>query len=284
MRQRSLSSIGVIVIGLVPAILGGWLFTMTFTAIALVAFREAIAITLPGASPLKSVGMALVATAGIVAAFDGGQGGFAVVSVLAVGVPLASAVFLVETEAIEQWSAVTATTLYLASFAYAAIDIRANENLPARGWLQDLAGLLPGVPDASGGGLAWFLLALLVTWLSDTFAYLVGKTLGRRKLIPRVSPNKTVEGAIGGLAAAAITAILCDQIFGMELGIAPAIAIGILLGLAGQIGDLAESMLKRMRGVKDSGTLIPGHGGMLDRIDALIFVVVVAWLIAPVVS
>jgi len=284
LRQRSLSSIGVIAIGLIPALFGGWIFAVAFTAIIVAAYLEAIAITLPTATPLKVLGAALVALAGVLAMLDAGREGLAIICVLAVGLPLAGAVFTSETEAIERWSAVTATTLYLALPAYAAVDLRGDEDFAGSDWLRDLAGIVPGVSDATGGGLAWFLLALFVTWLSDTFAYLIGKTWGRRKLIPRVSPNKTVEGAIGGLAAAGITAVLCDVSFGMKIGIAPAMAIGLLLGVAGQIGDLAESMLKRMRGVKDSGTLIPGHGGMLDRIDALLFVIVGAWLIAPIVS
>ncbi|MBA3275522.1 MAG: phosphatidate cytidylyltransferase [Chloroflexia bacterium] len=283
MRQRALSSIGVVAIGLVPALLGGWVFAVVFTAIAVVAYREAIAITIPKATPLKHVGSVLVALAAFLAALDAPSNAFALIASLAVGVPLIGAVFQREALAIEHWTATTATTLYLALPVYAAIDLRNTIDYPARDWIGSVVGVLPGVADATGGGLAWFLLALFITWLSDTFAYLVGKTWGKHKLIPRVSPNKTIEGALGGLAASAITAAICDQMFGMDIGIAPSIAIGLALGGIGQLGDLSESMLKRARGVKDSGNLIPGHGGMLDRIDALIFVIVAAWLIAPVV-
>ena len=281
MRQRAISSIGVVLIGLVPAVLGGWIFAVVFTAIAAIAYREAIAITHPGQTPITWMGLAIVLMAGVAAALDAGQHSLALVCALAVGGPLVAAVFLSETDGIEQWTSTSTTALYLALPAYAAIQLRYANDHPGHGWIQELAGILPGVADATGGGLAWLLLALLVTWLSDTFAYLVGKTWGRRKLIPRVSPNKTVEGAAGGLAAAAITAVCCDVAFGMEIGAALAIGVGLVLGALGQIGDLAESMLKRMRGVKDSGALIPGHGGMLDRIDALIFVIVAAWLFAP---
>ncbi len=284
MRQRAISSIGVIVIGLVPALLGGWAFAVVFTMIAVIAFREAIAIAIPVDTPLKHIGTALVVSAGLLAALDSGPRGFALLCVLAVGAPLAGAVFLTDLHAPEHWSATTATTLYLALPAYAAIDLRNAVDFPARDWLRDVAGILPGVSNDTGGGLAWFLLALFITWLSDTFAYLVGKTWGKRKLMPRVSPNKTVEGVLGGLAAAAITAVVCDIWFGMNMGVVLSIVIGLALGAAGQIGDLSESMMKRMRGVKDSSNLIPGHGGMLDRIDALIFVTVAAWLIAPIVS
>jgi len=284
MRQRAISSIGVIVIGLAPALIGGWVFAATFTVIAVIAFREAIAITLPEPTPLKHAGTAIVTLAGLLAALGAPENAVAMIAVVAVGVPLAISVFVSDSRGIELWSATTATTLYLALPAYAAIELRDSVDFSARDWLTDVAGMLPNVSDATGGGLAWFLLALFITWLSDTFAYLVGRTWGKHKLIPRVSPNKTVEGAIGGLAAAAITAVICDAWFGMDIGVGPAIVVGLVLGAAGQIGDLSESMLKRMRGVKDSSNLIPGHGGMLDRIDSLVFVIVAAWLIAPIVS
>ena len=200
---------------------------------------------------------------------------------VAVGVPLGAAVFLSHSDGITAWTTTTAASLYLGLPAFAAISLRNSEAYQASDWIESLAGFMPDVSSRTGGGLAWFLFALLVTWLSDTFAYLVGKTWGRRKLIPRVSPNKTIEGAAGGLVAAAVTAVVCDWAFGMDVGPAWASAIGIALAGIGMIGDLSESMLKRQRGIKDSGKLIPGHGGMLDRIDALVFVLVATWLIAP---
>jgi len=283
-RQRATSSIGIVLVGLVPAILGGWVFAVAFTAIAAIAYHEAIAITSPHINLVRFAGLAVVVLAGALAATGAIGNGFELVVAVGVGLPLAATVFLSLEHGIEHWTATTASSLYLALPAYAAISLRDDPGFPARDWVADVAGMMPGVSASTGGGLAWFLLALLVTWLSDTLAYLVGRTWGKRKLIPRVSPNKTVEGAIGGLAAAALTAVACDQAFGMGIGPAWALVIGAGLGAAGMAGDLAESMLKRMRGIKDSGTLIPGHGGMLDRIDALIFVLTIAWLIAPHVS
>lgn len=284
MRQRAISSIGVVLIGLVPALLGGWVFAVAFTAIAAIAYLEAIAITNPFQSTIRYVGLSLVILAGLLAATGQDGNAIALLCILSVGLPLAASVFLTHEHGIEHWTSTTATTLYLALPTYAAISLRGDEGFAARDWLRNVAGIMPDVPAATGGGLAWFLLALLVTWLSDTFAYLVGKTWGKTKLIPRVSPNKTVEGALGGLAAAALTAVICDIAFGMEIGIGLALVVGLALGLVGQVGDLSESMLKRARGVKDSSNLIPGHGGMLDRIDALVFVLAAAWLIAPVIS
>ncbi|HVG18533.1 MAG TPA: phosphatidate cytidylyltransferase [Blastocatellia bacterium] len=107
--------------------------------------------------------------------------------------------------------------------------------------------------------------------MTDTGAYYTGRSIGRHKLAPRVSPGKTVEGAIGGLIAAVITGPLCRWIFFPEIHPANAMALGATIGVLGQVGDLAESMLKRGSGVKDSGNLLPGHGGMLDRVDSILF-------------
>ena len=122
---------------------------------------------------------------------------------------------------------------------------------------------------AVGWKLIFFL--LLVVWLGDAGAYYVGKSLGRRKLSPRISPKKTVEGLAGGIAVAIITAIVVHLTFFKELPLLHAIIAGIILSVAGVIGDLAESMWKRSAAVKDSGTLIPGHGGFLDRFDSIFF-------------
>ena len=115
-------------------------------------------------------------------------------------------------------------------------------------------------------------------------AYLVGRAVGRRPLIPRISPKRTVEGAVGGLAGSASTGALCVALFG--LGISPVIGfvLGALLGVIGQLGDQVESLLKRQASVKDSGSLIPGHGGMLDRIDALLFTLPAGWITATLVD
>lgn len=118
-------------------------------------------------------------------------------------------------------------------------------------------------------GPAWVLTLVLVVWGYDTGAYLAGRWLGRRRLIDHISPSKTVEGLVGGLVAATIAAGIGAALTGM----APwhPLLIGPLVGLAAQAGDLAESMLKRTAGRKDSGMLVPGHGGMLDRIDSFLF-------------
>lgn len=134
--------------------------------------------------------------------------------------------------------------------------------------------LLRALPN----GLAWICVGLAVVWIGDTAAYLGGRAFGRHKLHERVSPKKTWEGSIAGLfgsvaAALVVRAVLVqlDLWSGAPLRVTDCIAVGLFGGMLGQIGDLAESLLKRAVGVKDSGTMFPGHGGMLDRIDALLF-------------
>lgn len=142
-----------------------------------------------------------------------------------------------------------------------------------------LAGCLIGVrmiPDAPRSGDPHIAAKLLTTFfaivmMTDTGAYYTGRTIGRHKLAPRVSPGKTIEGAIGGFVVAVITALLCKLAFFHEIPAAHALVLGGAIGAIGQIGDLAESMLKRAAGVKDSGALLPGHGGVLDRVDSLLF-------------
>ena len=120
-----------------------------------------------------------------------------------------------------------------------------------------------------GPKLVFFL--LLVVWLGDAGAYYIGKQFGRHPLSPRISPKKTVEGGIGGIATAILTAVVIHFTFFREFPLVHAIVAGIVLSIAGVIGDLAESMWKRSAAVKDSGTLIPGHGGFLDRFDSIFF-------------
>ncbi len=120
-----------------------------------------------------------------------------------------------------------------------------------------------------GPKLVYFL--VLVVWLGDAGAYYVGKKFGRRALSPRISPKKTIEGGIGGIAVAILTAVIIHFTFFREFPLVHAIIAGVILSIAGVIGDLAESMWKRSAAVKDSGTLIPGHGGFLDRFDSVFF-------------
>lgn len=116
----------------------------------------------------------------------------------------------------------------------------------------------------------WVLVALVPTWVGDTTAYLVGSLVGRRRLAPRISPGKTWEGTIAGfLGAALATVAVCALAFGVPPPAELVAIVALAIGPAGLAGDLAESALKRAAAVKDSGTIFPGHGGVLDRIDSL---------------
>lgn len=121
-------------------------------------------------------------------------------------------------------------------------------------------------------GLIYILYALLIVWVTDTGAYLFGKAFGRRKLWPQISPNKTIEGSLGGTLVSVIIPIVFVTTGLMEGSMWLLIPFTIVLSIFGQMGDLVESALKRHFDVKDSGTFLPGHGGILDRFDSFIFV------------
>ena len=133
-------------------------------------------------------------------------------------------------------------------------------------------------------GTALVLFPVILTWASDIGAYFVGRALGKAKLIPSVSPGKTRAGAVGALVITMAVALAYNtQVLRpwAQLALAPwtALAFGAVISVAAQVGDLAESLLKREAGVKDSSHLLPGHGGILDRLDSLFFVLPVAYLI-----
>ena len=149
--------------------------------------------------------------------------------------------------------------------------------------------MLGGIPLAAGGVLLG--LPVILTWATDTGAFFVGRTIGGRKLIPAVSPGKTVSGAIGGV----LTSVLVTWLYvayalrpAAQLALSPSgiVIFGVGISVAAQLGDLVESLLKREAGVKDSSKLLPGHGGVMDRLDSLFFVLPTAhlllgWLLLP---
>jgi phosphatidate cytidylyltransferase len=138
-------------------------------------------------------------------------------------------------------------------------------------------------------GFGWAVLAFVATWLNDTLAYFGGRFFGKHKMLPSISPKKTWEGFVGGAIGSVLAGLILLAVFPAEwlpgLSIPGCFLVGVVAAFLGPTGDLVESMLKRAAGVKDSGNLIPGHGGLLDRIDALLFVgpwvYVCALLLAP---
>lgn len=120
-------------------------------------------------------------------------------------------------------------------------------------------------------GKQWVLLVLIMTMTCDSCAYFVGSAFGKHRLYPAISPKKSIEGALGGLLGAVLTAMLGHLWLLPQSSLIDCLMVGLLAGSIGQLGDLFESMIKRYANIKDSGTIFPGHGGMLDRVDSLLF-------------
>jgi len=134
---------------------------------------------------------------------------------------------------------------------------------------------LAGTRVTIQSGACWLALVIAACWAMDTAAYAIGKLFGKRKLCPAISPGKTVEGAIAALAAAVVFSAGLGMWFGLALPYG--VVLGAIIGVGGQLGDLAKSVLKRQAGVKDSGAILPGHGGILDRFDSLLFAAPLAY-------
>jgi len=182
--------------------------------------------------------------------------------------------------------------LFFGAMAYALWDFERHERKEAIsdwavtvmgilfiGWLGSHFFLVRGIDSMA---VEWTSMALLGTWIADSAAYAFGKRFGKRKLAPRLSPNKTVVGYVAGLVGG--TALLI--IVGMELGLPASgmVLLGLLSAGVSPLGDLGISLLKRTAGVKDSGTFLPGHGGALDRIDSLVWSVAFAYYLAMVIT
>lgn len=283
MRQRAVSSVGVVIVGLVPALIGGPVFALVFLVIAAIGAAELFRLLGLGDVTFKTAAYAVLASCALVPLLWRGDGRLQLAIALALVIPLTVAVVAGGSDPIRAWTQITSSILYLGVPVLAAVDLRETAGTAA-GWLESIASSMPVGRDGTAKGLGWLLLAIIVTWMTDTGAFVVGRSLGRHKLMPRISPNKTVEGAVGGLVAAAVTAALGAAAFGLGVEPVPAAMLGICLGATGMLGDLGESTLKRQAGVKDSGALIPGHGGVLDRIDALLFVLVVTWVAVPLLA
>lgn len=271
MQRRLLGSVLVVAAGLLPAMVGGAFFALFMLCTGIVALREFLTLGRESVLPAEpwSLYAALALAAGG-ALFSQPIMLFLAV-ILGVFIPLAMSIrFTYRLGAAETWSWGATGACYLGLPVFAAISLRqATSGELSSGWQSQADRLALGWTPAAVG-MAWVLAVVLSTWAGDAVAYLAGRMFGRHKLAPIVSPAKTREGALGGLLAAMFVS---TAVFGVS-GVLPTwggALVGAVIGVSGQLGDLSESFLKRQANVKDSGDLIPGHGGMLDRVDALLF-------------
>lgn len=268
--------VGVAAVGIPLAVgavyLGGFVLGGLLAVIAVLAVLEFYRMAeRKAARPLAYLGAAGAAALVLLAASfpEEGPGGAGFAWLLAVFVLAAVTAAIwtrgVEGEPLLSVSTTVFGTLYTGGLLSYALFLR---HLPAR-------------PDPLHGTALVFA-PVLLTWASDTFAYFVGRAFGRRKLIPRVSPGKTVEGSLGALVGTVLVAVgysfVLARFPAYRMSVAEAAAFGVLVSVSAQVGDLAESLLKRDAGVKDSGALLPGHGGALDRFDSLLFTLPLAYL------
>lgn len=239
-------------------------FVLVLAAIG-VGAAEALAMTLPGERDRQVLGVLLALGLSTLLYFSTDARALAAALVGLVIVSLTA--FLVRVEPVE--TAAKRFAFFLFSVLYASL-------------LLTPIGLLHQRPD----GPRWVILAMVIAWLGDTGAYFAGRALGKHKLMPVVSPKKTLEGALGGIVTTTGAAAAYAALFLPSLPILHALVLGLVGGALGIVGDLCESLLKRSVGVKDSGWILPGHGGLLDRVDALMFTgagvwVYTVWLARP---
>jgi phosphatidate cytidylyltransferase len=245
LRQRIVSGLVLAAGALVATVVGGWLFVATIVIAVVIMAGEwsRLATEVPVPRTLLVAATAAVPALAILVLAAGRP-------VLAVAILLGGALLLAAIGALALgWQPLRAAggALYVGVPALALV------------WLR---GAVPG-------GMQHLIWLLLVIWATDICAYLVGRSLGGPKLAPRISPGKTWSGLMGGVAGASLVGAVAAHALGAGYWLAAAVGAG--LAVIGQAGDLFESALKRRAGVKDSGHLIPGHGGLLDRIDGLVF-------------
>ncbi|HJW22895.1 MAG TPA: phosphatidate cytidylyltransferase [Candidatus Limnocylindrales bacterium] len=253
---------------LVALLLGGpWIALVVGIAVALGAFEAFRLLTSAGHASFPALGVVLavvIALADSVRQLPDGSG----LILAGIGIVLVGSVAITRPDPREGLATLITTT-------FGALYVG------LLGFVPRLAALDAPVVDGSplgflGGERAWVLILLLTVWTFDTAAYGVGRRFGSRHFIPHISPGKTVEGVVGGTVGAIVVCTLLVLAVGR-----PPIAgffLGLVIAGSAQVGDLAESMLKRAAGAKESGRLIPGHGGLLDRIDSFLFAAPVAFL------
>jgi phosphatidate cytidylyltransferase len=283
-RRVSVAAVG-IPLALILLYVGGWILTIVISGIALMATRELFSLgKVQGVLPFSGVGMAGSVALVLVA---GATQSFSAAAPWQMGIVLG--IFLLS-------SAMAVTLRWPQGRPLAAVSLTVVGVLIGGGCFSFAVFLwyLPATVSWVGSGLPFLGLLLVafpisVTWVGDTLAYFMGRRFGRRKLIPPVSPGKTVVGGVAGLLGSVFMGalagwVLLDLYPETALSVILGAAMGLVLGVAAQVGDLAESVTKREAGVKDSGTLLPGHGGVLDRFDGVIFNLPLAYLLIHLVG
>jgi phosphatidate cytidylyltransferase len=274
MRQRAIGAAVLVPVLLVVLAIGGPVLAVAVALATVLAAVEVFRLLhAAGYPPLPALGVALALAIVLDAAFpDVLEGsGLLLGSVGFVLVAIASFTRQDPHDGLATWIATIFGALYVSLLSF----------------VLRLGHAAPAIPDAApaawlGAERGWILLLVLAVWSYDTGAYLVGKNLGRTRFLTHISPSKTIEGLIGGVVATTVVVGLTL----VALGQAPvhALVLGPLAAIAAQVGDLAESTIKRAAGVSDSGSVIPGHGGILDRVDSFLFAapVVTIYVIAAI--
>lgn len=261
MRDRATSAVILVPALLVVVAVGGFVLAAAVAIVTVFAAREAFTLLRDAGHPtLPLLGTALALAVLLDATFPEVLEGSGQL-LLAIGIVLVAVASFAKTDprqGLGTWMATAFGALYVSLLAFV---VRLGHAAPV---------VPPGAPlEALGPERGWILLLLLAVWAYDTGAFLVGRQFGRERFLTHISPSKTYAGLVGGIVAT--TVVVAILLWGLGQSPVHALLVGPLVALAAQAGDLAESMLKRAAGAKDSGTLIPGHGGMLDRVDSFLF-------------
>ncbi len=262
MRERAISGVVIAVVVIAVFLAGQPWLTLGIALLALVAALEVFSLLPPAGFPVEPLPGVIAAPLAVLAVgWLGIDGPWAAIFVALVLIVLAIDGFRRQDvrDGFLAWLGGSFGALYPALLAFVAAILVSAPPVPADA-------LLGGRLD---DGRAWLLVLVLTVWSFDTFAYLAGRTFKRGHFLNHISPNKTWSGVIGGTVAAVIVGGLLTAAAGQWL--VGGLVMGFLVAIAGQAGDVAESMLKRMAGAKDSSHLIPGHGGILDRVDSFLF-------------